>query len=1669
MRARHLKLFALVLALAAVLPLAGDAAIPVPPASQAACFNTADQIPSPAPVGDETFFKIPGGVPNIMVLLDTSGSMFGLPRDVTYPAWSADNTNRGTCTGHWLNGFTPVNGVGAPDTTRAPFDNGFNNDGGTYDTIDDPSWGLKRCQAKQAKPTGDNQVDYCLFRPDSFYKAVLTASDGGGWDSSTARVYNANPCGAISANSGPVLTDYLGAPAQANNLAQCQSCLATAGFYVMNPRRQTAATTWANTSNQVVFAGWFLNAFPPKYVAARKVVKDLLRLDATPRPTTDAVRFGLAVFNGATASGYATTLRAGDGGKLVVPLGPNCDESFPVSRPAFATARQTFINAVNATTTATDWNDTLHVNFGGNTPLAESLFNVGQYYSNTGSSALYTSLFTNSWNRATFAENAAGSVNASWAAAGKNQHSFCWACQQSSVVVVTDGAPNQDSNLPASTTPAANHLTFNNDFRKWSNSTVDCPACGNDLSGSPANAMHKVAYFLSQTDLRPDLANGSRPQTVSTYTISFGINAAADAASAAAVALLSKTADLGNGIFANSSSGQELADALTAAVSDVVARATSFASANANSLQTSKTSGVDSYLGRFRPNSSPFWEGHLFASGIFDEFGEGCDESFGTAGQKGVKCGIYPSKNPNIDGDEDSSTGKAICKSAYVVDKECDPVIEDSTGAFKKGAFDATTHQLISTPDDAVLFWDAGKVLSDPTQTGYRSADESATNKRTIYTVIDVNGDDKFTAADGLVEFSSANAAALAPLMNLPALAQTSATALPSSGSPAVIPWCNTWLNGISVCGLAPLPACPNTVAAVRTKCAEQIINFYRGWDVMDWDADHCAGPGNYYNTNGWGTCTTAANCGGTATCVSGKCKTASCAGGEQRDRVNDSRAINAQEFWKLGDIFHSAPVVVKAPADKFTCKIGINNQCLLTLFSALGTSATTATPLEKYGAYDAYDQHRREKLNTQQVVLVGANDAMLHAFDAGIADTSKPANTEGQYPLTPGYGTELWAFIPPEMLPHLKDGLNQHHYFVDGNTMVRDVWFDSNGDGTKQKEEFRTVAVISERGGGTHFTALDVTDRANPKFLWTFPQLGTEDSKLIGQTWSLFPPRPPPILPVRLKLASGSGKDPLNRGFEERWVVALNGGYDPTLVRGRVVWLVDAITGQVLWRWTDASFKAMRGDLKASMLPVAATIGGMDIGKADQGAGLPDTDGYFDTLTWGDIGGNLFVARLYEPGIVNPGTGLVTNWTAARAFEANRKADDTHAAANRGQFFFMTSNFLSGASKLMTLVGGGNQEQLMQTSNNCGPNNVLGCCASGCTVAQAVTSTTFGTGSCTQGGTFQCASGALTYTPATTTACGAGFACGATDQKVTLTFNCGAAGTPAPMVAQVSCGSDGICSTDNPFATSGATGSFSTAALNQPLTQNRAYAIWSYGKETWRLFDDAASALAFEKNRTTDVPFTGCGGAARTCQLVETSSALVKDAGTGMGLQTTCRDGTSKCWAEDSDNGWMYSYGKWCPLASCSPATWTDEKSGSAPTVFRGCTEWSGFRPTGSAGGTDPCTASTGTPTSIRYRADVKSGVPRQYCGVEGTVSGRAAVFMGTQKNAYAPPQSGSIRVVVNEKGQVNYSTLKIETGTPAEKQGLGTRSSISEPLYWLEVPRELHSCRHVDPTTCQ
>ncbi|MEZ4389180.1 MAG: PilC/PilY family type IV pilus protein [Candidatus Krumholzibacteriia bacterium] len=131
---------------------------------------------------------------------------------------------------------------------------------------------------------------------------------------------------------------------------------------------------------------------------------------------------------------------------------------------------------------------------------------------------------------------------------------------------------------------------------------------------------------------------------------------------------------------------------------------------------------------------------------------------------------------------------------------------------------------------------------------------------------------------------------------------------------------------------------------------------------------------------------------------------------------------------WRLGDIIHSTPVVVGAPAN--------------------------FNPEPAYQSFMAANEIRTK------MVYAGANDGMLHAFFA--------AN-----------GEEAWAFVPEFALPKLAavaDTSYCHQYTVDLTPSVTDC---------KLGGLWRTVLIGGGRQGGASYFALDVTDPYWPDLLW--------------------------------------------------------------------------------------------------------------------------------------------------------------------------------------------------------------------------------------------------------------------------------------------------------------------------------------------------------------------------------------------------------------------------------------------------------------------------------------------------------------------------------------------------------------------------------------------------------
>ena len=113
-------------------------------------------------------------------------------------------------------------------------------------------------------------------------------------------------------------------------------------------------------------------------------------------------------------------------------------------------------------------------------------------------------------------------------------------------------------------------------------------------------------------------------------------------------------------------------------------------------------------------------------------------------------------------------------------------------------------------------------------------------------------------------------------------------------------------------------------------------------------------------------------------------------------------------------------------------------------------------------GSYTAfYQQHQARR----KMVYLGANDGMLHAFDAQD-------------------GTELFAYLPDALMSSLSSLTSPsyaHRAYIDGPAMAAEAW---TGD------RWRTMLVATFGGGAQGLFALDVTDPdhfADSGALWEF------------------------------------------------------------------------------------------------------------------------------------------------------------------------------------------------------------------------------------------------------------------------------------------------------------------------------------------------------------------------------------------------------------------------------------------------------------------------------------------------------------------------------------------------------------------------------------------------------
>jgi type IV pilus assembly protein PilY1 len=114
----------------------------------------------------------------------------------------------------------------------------------------------------------------------------------------------------------------------------------------------------------------------------------------------------------------------------------------------------------------------------------------------------------------------------------------------------------------------------------------------------------------------------------------------------------------------------------------------------------------------------------------------------------------------------------------------------------------------------------------------------------------------------------------------------------------------------------------------------------------------------------------------------------------------------------------------------------------------------------------------------------------------------------------------------------------------------------------------------------------------------------------------------------------------------------------------------------------------------------------------------------------------------------------------------------------------------------------------------------------------------------------------------------------------------------------------------------------------------------------------------------------------------------------------------------------------------------------------------------------TDPCSGEIGAPVTYGYVAQFVSGTATSSCGY---LQPGGAIARATKRTTTAPPTAATVRVTLNKDGKAAYGGLNMDAGSDPANKTMGVRDSITEPVYWLEVPRDVHGCRHVSAAQCQ
>ncbi len=265
---------------------------------------------------------------------------------------------------------------------------------------------------------------------------------------------------------------------------------------------------------------------------------------------------------------------------------------------------------------------------------------------------------------------------------------------------------------------------------------------------------------------------------------------------------------------------------------------------------------------------------------------------------------------------------------------------------------------------------------------------------------------------------------------------------------------------------------------------------------------------------------------------------------------------------------------------------------------------------------HPGYSAFRARYLSRKPVVYVGANDGMLHGFDAALDSNGDPVPTGGD---------EVIAYVPTQVFGSLSrltaQNYNRNHrYLVDGTSMAADAYLNLASLGANDEDKWRTVLVGNMNSGGKGYFALDITNpnlpglgyaptfsagNATGLLLWEFTDADDSD---MGYAYNLPP-----------QYSGNSQAKQIVKMQNGKWAAIVGNGYNSAA--GQAVLYVLYIENGVDGSWTST------GDF----VKVVAHAG------PNNGLSTPvpydsNGDGKVDVAYAGDLLGNMWRFDLSNP-----------------------------------------------------------------------------------------------------------------------------------------------------------------------------------------------------------------------------------------------------------------------------------------------------------------------------------------------------------------------------------------------------------------------------------------------------